>query len=64
MLRATKVECLLPLILRTVLGGSWVFIRGVLSPRIWVISIVTLRITLLMPTREPPSRAAREDPFG
>ena len=37
------------------LGGSWVVISGVTSPRIWVISIVTLLITLLITTHEPPS---------
>ena len=40
----------------TVLGGSWVVIGGVISPLIWVISIVTLHITLLIATHEPPSR--------
>ena len=29
------------------LGGSWVVITGVISPLIWVISIVTRLITLL-----------------
>ena len=44
--------------LRTkVLGGSSVVISGVISPLTWVISIVTLLITLLMTTYEPPSRA-------
>ena len=28
-----------------VLGGSWVVRSGVISPRIWVLSIVTLLIT-------------------
>ena len=37
------------------LGGSWVVISGVISPLIWVISIVTLLITPLMTTHEPPS---------
>ena len=41
---------------RGLLGGSWVIIGGVTSPLIWVISIVTLRITLLITTHEPPSR--------
>ena len=31
---------------RRLLGGSWVVISRVLSPLIWVISIVTLLITL------------------
>ena len=39
-----------------VLGGSWVVISGVISPLIWVISIVTLLITPLITTHEPPSR--------
>ena len=34
-----------------ILGGSWVVICGVISPLIWVITIVTL----LMTTHEPPS---------
>ena len=38
------------------LGGSGVVISGVISPLIWVISIVTLLITLLITTHEPPSR--------
>ena len=33
----------------TLLGGSGVVISGVISPLIWVISIVTLLITLLIP---------------
>ena len=37
-------------------GGSWVVISGVISPRIWVITIVTLLITLLITTHEPPSK--------
>ena len=37
------------------LGGSWVDIRGVISPLIWVIIIVTLLITPLRTTHEPPS---------
>ena len=39
----------------SLLGGSGVVISGVLSPLIWVISIVTLLITLLTTTPEPPS---------
>ena len=38
------------------LGGSGVVISSVISPLIWVISIVTLLITLLVTTHEPPSR--------
>ena len=37
------------------LGGSGVVISGVISPLIRVISIVTLVITLLITTHEPPS---------
>ena len=36
----------------SVLGGS--VISGVRSPPLWVISIVTLLITLLITTHEPP----------
>ena len=39
-----------------VLGGSWVVISGVISVLIWVISIVTLLITPLITTHEPPSK--------
>ena len=39
------------------LGGSWVGISGVISPLIWVMSIVTLLISLLITTHEPPSRS-------
>ena len=38
-----------------VLGGSWVVICGVISPLIWVITIVILLITLLTTNHEPPS---------
>ena len=38
------------------LGGSWLVISGVISPLMWLISIVTLLITLLITTHEPPSR--------
>ena len=41
-----------------VLGGSWVVISGVISPLRWVISIVTLLITVLITTHEPPCRDA------
>ena len=41
------------------LGGSWVVISGslkwVISPLIWVISIVTPLMTPLITTHEPPS---------
>ena len=39
----------------TLLGGTWVVISGVISPLIWVITIVLLLITLLITTPEPPS---------
>ena len=39
----------------SLLGGSWVVISGVISPLIWVITIVTLPKTLLITTHEPPS---------
>ena len=32
-----------------------IYISGVISPRTWVTSIVTLLITLLITTHEPPS---------
>ena len=41
----------------SLLGGSWVVISGVISPLIWVITIVTLLITPLKTTHEPPSSA-------
>ena len=37
--------------------GSRVVISGVIRPVIWVISIVTPLITLLITTPEPPSKA-------
>ena len=36
-----------------VLGGSWAVISGAISPLIWVISRVTLLITLLITTLNP-----------
>ena len=36
--------------------GLLVVISGVLSPLIWVITIVTLLITPLITTHDPPSR--------
>ena len=41
--------------LEPLLGGSWVVISGVISPLIWIITTVTLLITLLITTHEPPS---------
>ena len=37
------------------LGGSWVAISGVISLLIWAISIVTLLVSLLITTHEPPT---------
>ena len=37
-------------------GSSGVVISGGISPLIWVLSIVTLLITLLISTHDPPSR--------
>ena len=57
MLHAAESSCLRELhdeIL--LLGGSGVVISGVISPLIRVISIVTLVVTLLITTHEPPSR--------
>ena len=39
------------------LGGLWLVISGITSRLIWVISIVTLLITPLIPTPEAPSRS-------
>ena len=40
---------------KPLLEGSWVVIRGVISPLIWVIIMVTLLITPLITVHEPPS---------
>ena len=40
---------------QSLLGGSGVVISGVISLLIWVIGIVSLLITPLMTTHEPPS---------
>ena len=45
-----EVDCRILKLLKS--GG----ILGVISPLIWVISIVTLLITLCITTHEPPSR--------
>ena len=42
----------------SILGGSWVVISRVISPLIWVITIVILLITPHITTHEPPSRGA------
>ena len=49
----------LGLVKARLLGGSWVVISGVISPRIWVISVVTPLIAPLATTHEPPSRGLR-----
>ena len=46
------------LTMEAILGGSWVVIGRVISPLIWVITIVALLITPLITTHEPPSRYA------
>ena len=46
----------------SILGGSWVGISGVISPLIWVMSIVTLLISLLITTHEPPSSRVFQAP--
>ena len=38
------------------LGGSWVFINSIISPLRSVLIMVTLLITPLVSTHEPPSR--------
>ena len=40
-----------------ILGGFWVVTNGVRSLLIWVLITVTLLITPLKTTHEPPSRA-------
>ena len=57
----TRVTCSYQLVVEaalracpSVLGGSWVVITGVVSPLIWVITIVTLLITPLITNHEPP----------
>ena len=58
LLSSLRMQRLDPLVdcRRLLLGGSWVVISRVISPLIWVISIVTLLITPLMTTQELPSR--------
>ena len=41
---------------KLLLGGSWVVISGVIRDLIWILTIVTLLITPLITTHEPPSR--------
>ena len=52
-LRAEDSE---PLSLEHLLGGSWVVVAGVTSPRMSLIHMVTLLLTPLITTHEPPSR--------
>ena len=47
---------------KALLGGSGVAISGVISPLRWVLSIVTLLITLVITTHEPPSFRRRSSP--
>ena len=47
---------------KSVLGGSWVVISGVISPLIGVITIVTLIITTLITNHEPPSNRSSRAP--
>ena len=49
------VRCNYSMLFSTLLGGSWVVISGVIIPLIWDITIVTLLITPLITTHEPPS---------
>ena len=44
------------------LGGSWVVISEAISPLIWVITMVTLLLTPLITTHEPPSRVLNPKP--
>ena len=46
----------------TILGSSWVVISAVISSRIWVINMVTLLLTSLITTHEPPSRDHCREP--
>ena len=41
---------------KVVLGGLWVVVSRVMSPSIWVTTVVILLITLLITNHEPPSR--------
>ena len=49
---------MIPASVAMLLGGSWLVISRVISPLIGVITIVTLVITPLITTREPPSRSS------
>ena len=49
------LQCFYKGLHRAVLGGSWVVISGVISPGIWVVSIVTLLLPPHITTHEPPS---------
>ena len=47
--------------LAQILGGSWLVISGVISPPIWVVTMVTLLITPRITTHEPPSRILAQE---
>ena len=52
--------CLEDTIFPLILGGSWVVRSGgVISPLVWVITVVTLLIAPLITTHEPASRFRR-----
>ena len=53
---------MLRVINRSILGGPWVVIIWALSPRVWVITTVTLLITLLTTTHERPSTSQPHPP--
>ena len=46
---------------RPLLGGSWVVTSGVISPLISVMTIVTLLITPLVTTHEPPINVPQQN---
>ena len=50
-----ELSCNVPWALSCLLGGSWVVINGVISPLIWLNITVTLLVTPLITTHEPPS---------
>ena len=52
MQRLPATQSVLPWVCHQILGGSWVVISGVINPRLWVIIIVTLLITLLITAYE------------
>ena len=50
------------MVLQNLPGGSRVDISGVISPLSWVITLVTLLITPLITTHEPPSKPQTLNP--